>query len=143
MEPVVTAAAHVDDAARPVAVSAVAAAETTAAEAATPEATTLVPTTEAALVSATKPATTGMAPTKAAARVTAPEASASEVSPAKTASAEVPAATTGMAAEGGRVGHREHADRDRDGGGSEHGFECLADHHALQCIAKRRVRFGD
>jgi hypothetical protein len=74
--------------------------------------------------------------------VTAAEMAASTKVPSATemaASTKVPSATE-MAAEGECVGRREHADRSRDGGGSQHGLEGLADHHALQCIAERFIR---
>jgi hypothetical protein len=71
--------------------------------------------------------------------VAAAEACASKVSPANAATAEVTATATGMPAEGGCISGREHADRNRDGDGSEHGLESLADHVNLQYIAKLTV----
>lgn len=123
MEAVVAAAAHVDDGARSPAV----AAKMTTAEAAT---------------AAEAPAT--VVSTTEAARVSTAEASAAKVASTEPTSAEMaaPAAAAEVAAEGGCVGRRKHADRNRDGGGSEHGLECLADHGTLQCIAERPVRFG-
>ncbi len=149
MEPVITAAGHVDDGSGSPAVSAVAAAETTAAEA--PAAAAEAPATEAARmttaptrVAPAETATAGMAPAEAA-RVSTAEAPAAEVAPAETAAAEMAASapTPEVAAEGRRVGRREHADRSRDGGGSEHGLECFADHGNLQYIAEQPVCFGD
>ena len=144
MEAVVAAAADVDDAAWSVAVSAVAATEMTTAEAPTAatEATTLVPTTKAPRMAAAETAATGVTPAEAA-RVSAAEASTAKVAPTKTSPTKVAAPAPEMAAEGGSISGREHADRNRDGGGSEHGLECLADHDALQSIAGRPVRFGD
>lgn len=115
MEAVVTATAHIDDSAGSPAVSA----EMTVAEAPTSK-------TSAAVV-----------PTA--------EAPAAKVATAETTAAEVTASPTAteVAAERRRVGRREHADWNRNGGGSEHRLDCLADHHALQCIAGRTVRFGD
>jgi hypothetical protein len=102
----------------------------TATEPATSEApATMVATTSEAS------ATTGMSPAKAAAWVTAPEASAAEMA--------APAPAAEVTAEGRRIRRREHADRNRDGGGSEHGLECLADHGTLQYIPGRTVRFGN
>lgn len=119
MEAVVTATAHIDDSAGSPAVSA----EMTVAEAPTSKTSAaVVPTAEAPAKVAT-------------AETTAAEVTAAEVTASPTA--------TEVAAERRRVGRREHADWNRNGGGSEHRLDCLADHHALQCIAGRTVRIGD
>jgi hypothetical protein len=126
VEAVVTAAAHVDDGTGFPAIPAVAAKVTpteTATAAAAEAPIAMVATTEAS----------------APAGVAAAEACASKVSPAKAATAEVTATATGMPAEGGYISGREHADRNRDGDGSEHGLENLADHGNLQYIVKRTV----
>jgi hypothetical protein len=97
----------------------------------------MVATTEtSARMTTAKTATAGMASA---------EASATGVATAKPAPAEVTASATAaeMAAKGGCISGRECAERNRDGGSSEHRLECLADHDALQCIAGRSVRFGD
>jgi hypothetical protein len=123
VEAVVTAAAHVDDGAGSPAVPAVAAAEVTPTETAAAEA-------PIAMVATTEASTPAGVPT-------------AEASASKAATAEVTATTTEMPAEGGCISAREHADWNRDGGGSEHGLESLAGHENLQYMAERNVRFGD
>jgi hypothetical protein len=71
------------------------------------------------------------------------EVATTEVAATEAAAAEVTAPATEMAAKSKRVGRREHADWSRQGGGSEHSFECLTDHHALRYIAERLIRLGD
>jgi len=139
VEPVVAAAAHVDDRAGSPAVPAVTSSEVTPTETATAAEApiAMVATTEAsARMTTAKTATAGMASTKAAA---------TGVATAKPAPAEVTASATAaeMSAKGRCVIGRECAEWNRDGSSGEHGLECLADHDALQCIAGRPVRFGN
>jgi hypothetical protein len=146
VEAVVAAIADVDDA-RAVAVSAETTAKATAAEAPATKAAPTETTTATARMAAESAApagvpttTAGMAAKAAAApRMSTTEAAATEVATAEAAPAEVTASAAKVAAEGQRVGRREHADRSRDGGSSEQGLEGVADHHALQCIAERFI----
>lgn len=119
MEAVVTATAHVDDSTWYPAVSAEAA-EMTVAE--TP--TSRTPNTARMITARMTAEAAGMPATEA-------------------TTAEVTTAATEVAAESGRIGRRERADWNRNGGRSEHRFDCLADHRTLQCDAGRFDRFGD
>jgi hypothetical protein len=128
MGAIAAGAAHVDEATGSPAISAEATVEMTVAEASTSKAaaaethTTRVP--NARMTAARVPAeTAGMPPTEA-------------------APAEV-TTTTEVAAEGRRVGRRERADRNRDGGSSEHRLECPTDHRTLQYRSEQSICFGN
>jgi hypothetical protein len=120
MKAVVAATTHVNDAGD-VSVSDEPAAETTTAEAAAAEATEVPAGMSAEAAARMPPATTGMAASEAATEMAA-------------TAAKVPT-------EGKRVGRREDADGNREGRDREHRLECLIDHHALQCLFERSIRF--
>jgi hypothetical protein len=88
------------------------------------------------------PATKAAASETSATVVPTAEAPAAKVAAKTTTEVTAPTTAAGVAAEGRGISGREHVERSRDGGSSEHRLECLADHETLQYIAERSVRFG-